>query len=103
MNRKIIFDAVRAILKRGFTRAEVGAIDAAIERAIGNASDADTGARLGALSAEFESGGRGPGTVSSGKGDPGGVSYGIYQLSSKAGTVAGFLSGEGAPWGAELS
>lgn len=103
MNRKIIFDAVRAILKRGFTRAEVGAIDAAIERAIGNASDADTGVRLGALSAEFESGGRGPGTVSSGKGDPGGVSYGIYQLSSKAGTVAGFLTGEGAPWSAELS
>ena len=33
-------------------------------------------AELGTLSAKYETGGRGPGTVSSGAGDPGGVSYG---------------------------
>jgi hypothetical protein len=46
---------------------------------------------LGKLSEKYESGGRGPGTVSSGKGDPGGVSYGTYQLSSKAGRADDFV------------
>ncbi|MEO7404886.1 MAG: hypothetical protein ABIU95_14560, partial [Burkholderiales bacterium] len=45
---------------------------------------------LGKLSAKYESGGRASGTVSSGKGDPGGVSYGSYQLSSKVGTAQKF-------------
>lgn len=60
-------------------------------------------ARLGALSEEFESGGRGPGAVSSGQGDPGGVSYGIWQLSSRAGTAAAFMAAEGARWRAEFA
>lgn len=47
---------------------------------------------LGKLSAKFETGGRGPGTVSTGKGDKGGVSYGSYQMASKLGVVARFLS-----------
>ncbi|HFP9633493.1 TPA: hypothetical protein ACHOQV_005292, partial [Escherichia coli] len=42
---------------------------------------------LGKTSERYESGGRGPGVISSGKGDHGGVSYGMYQLSSKMGTV----------------
>lgn len=58
--------------------------------------------RLGALSERYESGGRGPGTVSGGQGDPGGVSYGLYQIASRTGTAARFLSGEGARWAAEL-
>ncbi|HKG81488.1 MAG TPA: LysM domain-containing protein, partial [Pyrinomonadaceae bacterium] len=37
---------------------------------------------LGALSAKYETGGRGPGTVSTGAGDFGGVSYGSYQMAS---------------------
>lgn len=53
---------------------------------------------LGHLSERYESGGRGPGTVSSGQADPGGVSYGLYQFASRTGTVAAFLAGEGAPW-----
>lgn len=59
--------------------------------------------RLGGLSAEYESGGRGPGTVSSGAGDPGGVSYGTYQLASKTGTAAAFVATEGRRWAALLS
>jgi hypothetical protein len=46
---------------------------------------------LGKLSEKYESGGRGPGTVSSGKGDPGGVSYGTYQLASKVGRADEFV------------
>jgi hypothetical protein len=46
---------------------------------------------LGALSAKYEAGGRKSATVSSGKGDPGGVSYGSYQLSSKVGTAQRFV------------
>ncbi len=45
---------------------------------------------LGSLSKKYESGNRGPGTVSGGHGDPGGVSYGSYLLSSKTGTAKEF-------------
>jgi hypothetical protein len=47
--------------------------------------------KLGDLSAKYESGKRGPGTVSTGVGDPGGVSYGTYQFSSKAGSAQEFV------------
>lgn len=53
---------------------------------------------LGTLSERYESGGRGPGTVSTGRNDPGGISYGLYQLASRTGAVAQFLAGEGARW-----
>lgn len=54
---------------------------------------------LGRLSAKFETGGRGPGTVSSGKGDKGGVSYGSYQMTSAGGgTVTRFVSQVDFPW-----
>lgn len=46
---------------------------------------------LGKTSQWFESGKGGAGTVSSGRGDRGGASYGTYQLSSKAGTLQNFL------------
>jgi LysM repeat protein len=59
-------------------------------------------ARLGSVSERYESGGRGPGTVSTGAGDPGGVSYGVYQLSSNAGTLQAFLRNEGSQWAGEL-
>ena len=46
---------------------------------------------LGQTSKVFESGKGGAGTISSGKGDHGGVSYGTYQLSSSQGTLKKFL------------
>ena len=49
---------------------------------------------LGKLSEKYESGGRGAGTVSTGKGDLGGVSYGTYQMASRGGeksTAAKFV------------
>src|SRR5262245_19672281 len=46
---------------------------------------------LGKLSEKYESSNRGPGTVSTGKGDPGGVSYGTYQLASKIGRADQFV------------
>ena len=49
-------------------------------------------AELGKLSEKYESGGRGPGTVSTGVGDPGGVSYGTYQLASKVGRADEFVA-----------
>lgn len=62
-------------------------------------------ARIGDLSAKYESGGGGdPGAVSSGLNDPGGVSYGKHQLSSRKGDVARFMrSPEAARWAAEFS
>jgi murein DD-endopeptidase MepM/ murein hydrolase activator NlpD len=53
---------------------------------------------LGTLSAKYETGGRGPGTVSTGSGDPGGVSYGSYQMATKTGTVARFVAEADFPW-----
>lgn len=98
MNKKLIFDAVRSLLGRGFTQAEVDRLDRAIDAAL-----RDEGSRLGALSERFESGERGPGAVSSGRGDPGGVSYGIWQLSSRAGAAAAFVAAEGARWRADFA
>ena len=54
--------------------------------------------RLGHLSAKYETGGRGPGTVSSGRGDRGGASYGLYQLASRFDQPRRFLEAEGRPW-----
>lgn len=53
---------------------------------------------LGQLSAKYETGGRGPGTVSTGSGDPGGVSYGSYQMATKMGTVTKFVTQPNFPW-----
>ncbi|MFK58171.1 hypothetical protein EEM01_19385 [Salmonella enterica] len=46
---------------------------------------------LGTTSEHYESSGRGPGVVSSGRGDHGGASYGCYQLSSKPGVVQDYI------------
>jgi LysM domain len=60
---------------------------------------------LGNLSSKYETGGRGPGTVSSGVGDAGGVSYGSYQMTSrpKGGTVARFVAHAGFAWRARFA
>lgn len=63
---------------------------------------AEGGVILGALSAKYETGGRGPGTVSGGRGDPGGVSYGSYQLASSLRRPEEFLAQEGARWAPEF-
>lgn len=46
---------------------------------------------LGEISKRWESGPKGALAISSGKGDPGGVSYGSYQFASKRGTVEPFV------------
>ena len=53
---------------------------------------------LGSLSAKYETGGRGPGTVSTGAGDRGGVSYGSYQMATKMGVPSRFVTQQGFPW-----
>jgi len=105
MNRKPVFDAVRAMLGRGFTQGEVAELDRALDAAMvpHDEARAPDGHRLGALSEHFESGGRGAGAVSSGAGDAGGVSYGIWQLSSRAGVAAAFMANEGARWAADFA
>ncbi len=75
----------------------VGAVAAATVAAAATAVSAVAGAAgwvLGQLSSRYETGGRGPGTVSTGSGDAGGVSYGSYQMTSvpNGGTVARFVA-----------
>ncbi|HKE59361.1 MAG TPA: hypothetical protein VKB46_21780, partial [Pyrinomonadaceae bacterium] len=60
------------------------------------------GKELGGLSAKYETGGRGPGTVSTGVGDPGGVSYGSYQMATKTGTAGRFVCQSDFPWRLEF-
>lgn len=110
MNRKPIFDAVRRLLGRGFKRSEIEALDLAFDLAQSRTgrlppdlSAGDDAHRLGSLSEEYESGGRGPGTVSGGINDPGGVSYGVYQLASRTGTCAAFVKAEGRVWAAQFA
>ena len=57
---------------------------------------------LGKLSAKYETGGRGPGTVSTGAGDRGGVSYGSYQMASKLGVATRFVKQTSFPWYADF-
>lgn len=97
--RKPIFDAVRQAAPDGLFNdpGNVLALDNLLD-AFGVEREAASAYRLGSLSERYESGGRGPGTVSTGRNDPGGVSYGLYQLSSKAGTAAAFVKSEGARW-----
>ncbi|WP_127168166.1 XVIPCD domain-containing protein [Xanthomonas euvesicatoria] len=59
------------------------------------------GWHLGMTSARHESGGRGAATISTGKGDHGGVSYGVYQLSLNSGTLREYLGQS--RYGAEFS
>lgn len=47
--------------------------------------------KLGSTSERYESGGKGPGVISSGHGDQGGASYGCYQLSSSLGIIQHYL------------
>ena len=54
--------------------------------------DGEDSSRIGEHVRQYESGKAGSGAVSSGKGDPGGVSYGTYQLSSKTGDAKKFIS-----------
>lgn len=47
--------------------------------------------RLGHIAAKYESGNAGVGTISSGKGDPGGKSYGVFQMALKTGTLKKYI------------
>lgn len=51
--------------------------------------------QLGSVSEKYESGGRGDDTISTGRFDHGGASYGTYQLASKTGTLQKFLKSSG--------
>ena len=54
--------------------------------------------QLGSLSMTFETGGRGPRTINPGRNDPGGPSYGSYQLATNFGQPQNFLRNEGRRW-----
>ena len=60
---------------------------------------------VGDLSAKYESGNRAVSAISSGIGDRGGVSYGLYQMSSQpdGGTVKKFIAQVKVQWAAKLA
>jgi hypothetical protein len=78
------------------TKEAVRTVATNVATAAGNAASNVAGwFGLGSTSRKYESGRGGAGTVSSGRGDPGGASYGTYQLASKTGTLASFLKSSG--------
>lgn len=85
--------AMRSASHGGGGRAgTIAKVAAGVAGAVGVYEASDwVGKKLGSVSASEESGRGGVGTVSTGKGDNGGVSYGTHQLSSKSGTMARFL------------
>ena len=66
-------------------------------------SSSTISSHLGQLSAAMESQKGGAGTVSTGKGDFGGVSYGTFQLSSKQGSVQSFLKHQGSQYASQFA
>nr|WP_211483956.1 LysM peptidoglycan-binding domain-containing protein [Corallococcus exiguus] len=71
-----------------FTQSTDGA--KATTPATNTSSSSATNGELGGLSRKYEA--RGPGTVSTGKGDKGGVSYGSYQFASANGSAQSFVN-----------
>ncbi len=60
--------------------------------------------QIGELAEKYEVGGRGPGYISDGdKWDPGGDSYGSYQLATKVGTLQGYLKSKTDKYTKELN
>lgn len=93
-----ISDSANAIKESSAGKAVSNAIESAKEspagKFISKTMDGIASAKdwvLGQTSKMFESGKGGAGTVSTGKGDFGGASYGTYQLSSKKGALQDFL------------
>jgi hypothetical protein len=84
---------IKEAAKNGYSSIKEGVGNAydSVAKGVGAASDWV----LGKTSKFFESGKGGAGTVSTGKGDFGGASYGTYQLSSKQGTLQKFLQSSG--------
>jgi hypothetical protein len=75
----------------------VGAVGAGVASSTGSGSSLGMIGTLGSVSSKYETGGRGVGTVSTGKGDHGGVSYGKHQMT--AATMTSFLkSDQGKQW-----
>lgn len=99
--------SVREGLSHGRGGGRVGTamkIGAAVAGAVGVSKAVDwVGSKLGIVSKSEESGKGGVSTVSTGKGDKGGVSYGAHQLSSKTGSMTAYLqSPEGAKYANEF-
>lgn len=61
------------------------------QKEIDNARNKLNSWQLGQTSKQYESGNNGPGTISTGKGDNGGMSYGTYQIETKKGTMKEYL------------
>lgn len=78
---------------RGGSSGGGGASGSFAGRPAANSNFAYTG--LGSVAEKYESGGRGVGTISSGSGDAGGVSYGKHQLATNNGSMAKFLKSSG--------
>lgn len=79
-------DAASIAPRLGAALIEQGITDPAAQRAFiqdiakGSNGFSFLSYELGQISAPFESGRRGPGAISTGRGDPGGTSYGLYQF-----------------------
>lgn len=85
--------ALAGALAGGTAGSLLGPVGTVIGAAAGGFAGSELGSRAtGWVSRKYESLRGGAGTVSTGKGDAGGASYGTYQLSSSRGTLQKFLA-----------
>lgn len=96
--------ALDALSSTGSTGAKIAQGVRNVGNAAVSALPAGLAGSLGFVSAKYESGGRGVNTISTGKGDHGGVSYGKHQLATNNGSMAKFLaSAQGQKYGAQFA
>ncbi len=91
----ILKTIIAAVLKLSTAQASIPTITPPVPKPI-EKKDKELDVRIGDLAAKYEVGGRGVGYISTGmKGkDPGGISYGNYQLETNKGTMNGYLNSE---------
>jgi hypothetical protein len=95
MKRNIASIAGAGLLGAGVGLGAAAGINALINKAPSDAEPSGPITKfegLGSISQKYESGNKGVHTVSSGAGDPGGVSYGAHQLATNTGTMARYLA-----------
>lgn len=96
--------ALDALSSTGSTGAKIAQGVRNVGSAAVSALPAGLAGSLGFVSAKYESGGRGVNTISTGKGDHGGVSYGKHQLATNNGSMAKFLaSAQGSAYASQFA
>jgi hypothetical protein len=89
---ELISNSIANAVQNPMSLTQLAKVNPAVNDMIqGNVNNFYQNNMIGGISSKYESGGK-TNIISSGKGDPGGISYGPYQLASKTGTLSKFVN-----------